>query len=57
MNRAMTIIIDTHPDDFNIYRAKIVVATYCRRFIPLFAGALHACAGQASDHFNQIINT
>ncbi len=31
MNRAMTIIIDTHSDDYNIHRAKIVVATYCWR--------------------------
>ena len=43
INRAMTITI--HADDYNSNRAKIVVSTGSWRFIPLFAGALHACAG------------
>ncbi len=56
MNRAMTINIDTHADNYNFVTKQNMQYGYCWRFIPLFAGALHACAGQASDRINKIIN-
>jgi hypothetical protein len=49
MNRAMTITIDTHVDDYNSQHGKTCSQEYCWRFIPLFAGA-------ASDRINQIIS-